>query len=67
MTRVDCRWCGQDAILWEVGPVHCLGCGHRVDVARRSCDCRQCQHGRQRGVLPDEQASFAEEERRMRE
>ena len=40
LTQQSCSWCH------ELNPVTdraCAGCGHRPDLPRLACDCRQCR------------------------
>jgi len=42
----SCSWCDTPNDVGAEGsyqgPVYCQQCGHRADLPREKCDCRQC-------------------------
>lgn len=49
-----CSHCGSLNILTG-GPVYCVSCGHRGDVARLDCTCAKCSRPF-RGMTPEQSA-----------
>jgi hypothetical protein len=41
--RLACHWCSTFNDCPGTGPITCVKCAHRADVARESCDCLLCQ------------------------
>lgn len=46
ITRISCSWCDTmmdyDEAAARGKATYCANCGHRADVAKAQCDCRQC-------------------------
>jgi hypothetical protein len=57
---LTCSWCNEaNDKLKQAIKVFCWSCGHRADVPRVECDCRQCR-AREANVQHRKAAQFRE-------